>query len=142
MRQVFWQVKKWSYIFSRSLASTIGFNIVFTDVEATLTQLSDKLISTLFQCRIPTLCNIEKLTSDFVSFSTSDQRYFNVDPQSWNNVDPTLKCWLGLGQGYPNTVLQSKLSYVRTSYFRLRCGSSTNERKFFLIWNNLSSEFR
>ena len=27
------------------------------------------------------LCDVENPTSDFVSFSTSDQRYFNVDPQ-------------------------------------------------------------
>ena len=36
---------------------------------------------------VSTLCNVENTTSDFVSFSTSDQRYFNVDP--------TLKCLLG-----------------------------------------------
>ena len=30
---------------------------------------------------VSTLCNIENPMSDFVSFSTSDQRYFNVDPQ-------------------------------------------------------------
>ena len=34
-----------------------------------------------------TLCKVETLTSDFVSFSTSDQSYFNVHPQRWNNVD-------------------------------------------------------
>ena len=50
--------------------------------------------ATLFQRRGPTLCNVEK-TSDFVSFSTSDQCYFNADPKRLNNVDPTLKCWLG-----------------------------------------------
>ena len=44
---------------------------------------------------VSTLCNVENPTSDFVSFSTSDQCYFNVDPQHWNKVDPTLKCWLG-----------------------------------------------
>ena len=35
------------------------------------------------------------LTSDFASFSTSDQRYFNFNPQCWNNVDPMLKYWPG-----------------------------------------------
>ena len=30
---------------------------------------------------VSTLSNVENPTSDFVSFSTSDQRYFNVDPQ-------------------------------------------------------------
>ena len=34
--------------------------------------------------------------SDFVSFSTSDERYFKVDPQRLNNVDTMLKCCLGL----------------------------------------------
>ena len=42
-----------------------------------------------------TFCNVENPRLDFVSFSTSTQRYFNVDPQLWNNVDGTLKCWLG-----------------------------------------------
>ena len=41
------------------------------------------------------LSNVKNPTSDFVSFSTFDQRYFNGDPQCCNNVDPTLKCWLG-----------------------------------------------
>ena len=30
---------------------------------------------------VSTLCNAKNPTSDFVSFSTSHQRYFNVDPQ-------------------------------------------------------------
>ena len=34
-----------------------------------------------------TLCNVENPTSDFVSFSTSDQRYFNVDPQRLYDVE-------------------------------------------------------
>ena len=37
------------------------------------------------------LRNVENPTFDYVSFSTSDQRYFNNDPQCWNNVDLTLK---------------------------------------------------
>ena len=52
------------------------------------------VVSTLFQRRGLAFCNVEK-TSDFISFSTSDQCYFNADPKRWNNVDPTLKCWLG-----------------------------------------------
>ena len=40
---------------------------------------------------VSTLSKVEKPTSNFVSFSTSDQCYFNVDPQRLNNVDPTLK---------------------------------------------------
>ena len=57
-------------------------------------QLYFDVVSTLFQPRSPPFCKVEK-TSDFVSFSTSDQCYFNADPKRWNNVDPTLKCWLG-----------------------------------------------
>ena len=33
------------------------------------------------------LYNLENMTSDFVSFSTSDQRYFHVDSQRWSNVE-------------------------------------------------------
>ena len=43
--------------------------------------------ATLFERRGPTLCNVEKPTLDFVSFSTSDRRYFNVNPQRWNDVE-------------------------------------------------------
>ena len=66
------------------ITSPTGFGIAFTNVETTLKQRLDKVVSTL--------CNVENPTSDFVSFSTSDQCYFNVDSQRWNNVDPTLKC--------------------------------------------------
>ena len=41
------------------MTSTTGFGIAFTNVETTLKQRRDKV----------------------VSFSTLDQRYFNVDPQ-------------------------------------------------------------
>ena len=48
-------------------------------------QRQDKVVSTLFQRRAPTLyqccATLKNLTSDFVSFSTSDHRYFSVDPQ-------------------------------------------------------------
>ena len=69
-------------------------------MESTLYQHCTNVVSTLFQCCfnvgvVSTLCDVENPTSDFVSFSMSDQRYFNVDPQRWNKVDPTLKCWLG-----------------------------------------------
>ena len=45
----------------------------------------------LFRCFnvtdvVSTLCNVENLGSEFVSFSTSDQPYFNVDLQRWNTV--------------------------------------------------------
>ena len=74
------------------ITSPTGFDIAFTKVEDTLKQRRDKVVSTLFQrCFnvvstsdtdvVSTLCKVENPTSNFVSFSTSDQRYFNVDPQ-------------------------------------------------------------
>ena len=53
------------------------------------------VFSTLDTDIVSMLCNVENPTSDFVSFSTSDQCYLNGDPQWWNNVDTTLKCWQG-----------------------------------------------
>ena len=65
--------------------------IAFTNVEATLKQCRDKVVTTFFQRCFNfghrRCINFENPTLDFVSFSTSDQRYFNVDP--------TFKCWLG-----------------------------------------------
>ena len=39
------------------------------------------VVSTAGSDVVSTFCNIEKPTSDFVSFSTSDQRYLNIDPE-------------------------------------------------------------
>ena len=64
-------------------------------VEIKLYQRCFNIVSTSHTDVVSTLCNVENPTLDFVSFSTSDQRYFNVDPQRWNNIDPTLKYWLG-----------------------------------------------
>ena len=61
--------------------SPIGFNIGLANVDTRLKQRCINVVSTLLQRRSLTLCNVENSTSDFVSFSTSDQRYFNVDPQ-------------------------------------------------------------
>ena len=74
------------------ITSPTGFDIAFTNVVDTLKHRQDKVVSTLFErCFnvvstsntdvVSTLCNVENPTSDFVSFSTSNQRYFNVDPQ-------------------------------------------------------------
>ena len=46
------------------------FDVVSTLCNVVLTSGSDVL---------STLCDVETRTLDFVSFSTSDQRYFNVD---------------------------------------------------------------
>ena len=65
------------------ITSLTGFDIAFTNVDDTLNQRQDKVVSALFQrCFnvvstsdtdiVSTLCNVENLTSDFVSFSTSD----------------------------------------------------------------------
>ena len=98
---------------STIITSPIGFNIGLTNVDARLKQRCINVVPTLCNV-VSTLCNsfnvvstsstdvvstlrnVKNPTSDFVSFSTSDQRYFNVDPQCWNNVDQTLKFWLGL----------------------------------------------
>ena len=84
---------------STIITSPIGFNIGLTIVDARLKQRCMNVVptlcnvvltlcnvvSTLFQRRALTLyqrcATFENPTSDFVSFSTSDQRYFNVDPQ-------------------------------------------------------------
>ena len=84
------------------ISNTIGSDTAFTNTKAKLKESLDKVVPMLFQRRSPTFhqrCATLKIsypTSDFVSFSTSDQRYFNVHTQCVNNVDATLKCWLGL----------------------------------------------
>ena len=54
------------------------FDVVSTLCNVILTSSSDVLSA---------LCNVETPTSDFVSFSTSDQRYLNVDLQRWSDVE-------------------------------------------------------
>ena len=107
----------------------MGFNIILTKVDARCKERCINIVPTLCNvvstlCNaVLTLCNVENPTLDFVSFSTSDQRYFNVDPQRWNNVDPTLKCWLGsmvlilclLLCNHDNLIL--KLHQKKNSYF-------------------------
>ena len=66
---------------STIITSPIGFNIGLTNVDTRLKQRCFDVVSKLGTDVVSTLCNIENPTSDFVSFSTSDQRYFNVDPQ-------------------------------------------------------------
>ena len=51
--------------------------------------------STLDTDAVSMLWNYENPTLDFVSFSTSNQRYLNGDPQYLYNVDTSLKCWQG-----------------------------------------------
>ena len=77
------------------ITSPIRFNIALTNIDARLKQHCINVVPTLLRrCvmlfrvvstsgtgALPTLCNVENPTSDFVSFSTSDQRYFNVDSQ-------------------------------------------------------------
>ena len=48
------------------------FDVVQRGFDVVLTSVTDV---------VSALCNVEKPKSDFVSFSTSDQRYFNFDPQ-------------------------------------------------------------
>ena len=93
-----------SKIFSRIIFTSSYLSLahtVFANVEFTLKERRDKVVSTnnvvstLDTDVVSTLCNVQNPTLEFVTFSTSDQRYFSVDPQRWNNVDLTLKCWLG-----------------------------------------------
>ena len=64
------------------------------------------------------LCmNVEKPTSDFISFWTLDQRYFSVDSQHWNNVNPTLKGWLSLLFFFFSPVLQWSEFIVSCYYY-------------------------
>ena len=88
-------ITKISITQSTIITSPIGFNIGLTNVDTRLKQRCINVVSTSGTDVVSTLCNVENPTLDFVSFSTSDQRYFKVDSQRWNNVDPTLKCWLG-----------------------------------------------
>ena len=66
---------------STTITSAIGFNIALTNVDARLKQRCINVIRTF--CNVvstsgtdvvSTFCNVENPTSDFVSFSTSDQR--------------------------------------------------------------------
>ena len=66
---------------STIITSPIGFNIGLTNVDTRLKQRCINVVSTSGTDVVSTLCNVENPTSDFASFSTSDQRYFNVDPQ-------------------------------------------------------------
>ena len=80
---------------STIITSLTGFNIGITNVDARLKQRCTNIVqryfdvvqrcfdvvSTLVNDVVSTLCNVENPTSDFVSFSTSDQRYFKIDPQ-------------------------------------------------------------
>ena len=83
---------------STIITSPIGFNIGLTNVNTRLKQRCINVVPTLCNV-VSTLCNVvstlfQRLaltlyqrcavvnpTSDFVSFSTSDQCYFKVDPQ-------------------------------------------------------------
>ena len=67
----------------------------WNNVEIKLCQRCFNVVSTSKTDVVSTLRIVENTTSDFVSFSTSDQRCFNVYPQRWNNVDQTLRYWLG-----------------------------------------------
>ena len=73
---------------STIITSPIGFNIALTNVDTRLKQRCTNVVQHCFDVVSTsgtdvesTLCNVGNLTSDFVSFSTSDQRFFNVDSQ-------------------------------------------------------------
>lgn len=70
------------------ITSQIGFNASSTSVEVTLKKRWDNVVSTLFQRYVvSTLHKVEKPTSGFVSFSSSDQCYIDVETmliRRWN----------------------------------------------------------
>ena len=109
---------------------TLGWNNVVSTFLPTLCNV----VSTLFQHWALTLyqrlCNVVNPTSDFVSFSLSDQRYFNVDSQHWNNVDPTLKCWLGTAFDTSLATRHCPTSVTCTdcTFLPLKVNDSTTER--------------
>ena len=49
-----------------------------------------------------TLRNVKITMSNFVSYSTPDQRCFIVELQRWNNLDLTFKSWLSWHQSIQN----------------------------------------
>ena len=61
---------------------------------------------------VSTLCKVENPTSDFVSFSTLDQRHFNAELQLWNNVDSRLKFWLGRKKTQHQLTTQIKWRFI------------------------------
>ena len=64
------------------MTSPIGFDIAFTNVETTLKQRCDKVVSTLFQSQAPTLCQC------CATLKTRRRILFHF--QSWINVISTL----------------------------------------------------
>ena len=66
---------------STIITSLIGFNIGLINVDTRLKQRCINVVPTSGTDVVSRLCNVENPTSDFVSFSMSDQRHFNVDPQ-------------------------------------------------------------
>ena len=85
------------------ITSPTGFDTALTNVETTLKQRREKVVSMLLQRRFNVgyrrCINVVQRWKSDVGFcfifnvgSTLLQRW----SQRWNNVDPTLKCWLGL----------------------------------------------
>ena len=67
------------------MSSSIGFDMALINVEATLKNVEnkrcnsiEKKLSNVEKTVVLILCNVENPTSDFVSLSTSNQRYYNV----------------------------------------------------------------
>ena len=132
MSKIFSRIKL-TYLFTNrylSLARLVLLQLLlmlrpgWNKVEIKLYQRCFSVVSTSYTDVVSTLCNVENPTSDFVSFSASDQRYFNVDPQCWNNVDPMLKCWLGLF-----------FSYVYLTFvYKMKLTDRNGNRRFSKSW--------
>ena len=79
------------------ITSPTGFYILIANLknyDYVAKTLIKRCINVVQRCIdiVSTSGTVENLTSDFVSFSTSDECYFDVDPQRSDNVDPTSKC--------------------------------------------------
>ena len=112
---------KLSYLFTNPYLSLARLILIYLlQPRIKLHQCCFNVVSTSDTDFVSTLCNVENPISDFVSFSTSYQRYFNVDPQRWNNVHPTLKCWLGTALIQENTGRDSEKLYSCIFYAVLK----------------------
>ena len=130
MSKIFSRIKL-TYLFTNwylSLARLVLIQLLlmlrpsWSKVEIKLYQRCFNVVSTSHTDVVSTLCNAENPTSDFVSFSTPDQRYFNGDAQHWNNVDPTLKCWLGICSIYSlNIKSYSRAKHLALTLLYMNC---------------------
>ena len=91
--------------------SPIGFDLALTTLTLCWNDVDTKLQKRCLDV-VSTLCKVENPTSDFVSFSMSDQCYFNVELQLWNNVSSRLKFWSGREKTQHQLAMQIKWRFI------------------------------